>query len=230
MSTNSTAAEPRPSIETLALGDWQTNCHVVHVPTAPGDARRDCWIVDCGQRPQPLFRAIDERGLRPTAILLTHCHLDHIWGIDDALSRYGPLPILCHRLEEAWNGEPMLNLSAFMGLEVRVSPPTATLEDGAVLELAGTRWNVLHVPGHSPGSVAYLHAPSGQALVGDTLFAGSIGRYDFPTSDGAALKRSILERLMRLPDATEIRPGHGPASTIAAERRSNPYVRSPGSW
>jgi glyoxylase-like metal-dependent hydrolase (beta-lactamase superfamily II) len=113
---------------------------------------------------------------------------------------------------------------------VRVTPPDRFVGDGDTLELAGTRWLVRHVPGHSPGSVAYVHLPSRQALVGDTLFAGSIGRFDFPTSDGAALKRSILEVLMRLPDDLEIRPGHGPATSIGAERLQNPYVRSPGSW
>lgn len=211
----------------MPLGDWQTNCHVVFVPD---DAERRAWIVDCGDRPEPLFAEIDRRGLRPEAILLTHCHVDHIMGIDRALARYGRLPIVAHPAEATWNGEPMLNLSAFAGMEVRVTAPEVFVEDDSTLDLAGTRWLVRHVPGHSPGSVAYLHLPSRQALVGDTLFAGSIGRFDFPSSDGAALKRSILEVLMRWPDEVEIRPGHGPTSTIGAERRSNPYVRSPQTW
>lgn len=224
-------SEPRPEIVTVPLGDWQTNCHAVFVPGAANEAeRRHAWIVDCGDRPQPLFAAIDGRGLVPQAILLTHCHLDHILGVDAALSRYGRIPIICHAAEAEWNGEPALNLSAFAGRPVRVTAPDRFVGDGDTLDLAGTRWLVRHVPGHSPGSVAYVHLPSRQALVGDTLFAGSIGRFDFPTSDGAALKRSILEVLMRLPDDLEIRPGHGPSTTIGAERMRNPYVRSPGSW
>ncbi len=227
--SSTSPSEPRPAIITCPLGTWQTNCHAVHVPD--GTDPKGCWIVDCGQHPAPLIAAIRERGLTPRGILLTHCHLDHIMGIDTALSAFGTLPILCHALEREWNGDPNLNLSAFSGgMEVRVSPPTATVADGDTIDLCGTTWSVLHVPGHSPGSVAYLHLPSRQALVGDTLFAGSIGRFDFPTSDGTALKRSILERLMVLPDDLEIRPGHGPTTTIGRERRTNPYVRSPGSW
>ena len=233
MSTSAATSrpEPRPTIVTVPLGSWQTNCHLVCVPGPDGaTAGRPCWIVDCGERPQPLFAEIDRRGLKPSALYLSHCHVDHIAGIDQALSRYGPLPIRCHPIEAAWNAEPTLNLSAFVGMEVRVTPPTDFVEDGQRIELDGTTWEVLHVPGHSPGSVAYVHRPSGQALVGDTLFAGSIGRFDFPTSDGQALKRSIFEVLLRLPDTMEIRPGHGPTTTIGAERRSNPYVRSPSGW
>jgi len=226
---------PRPEIRTFALGDWQTNCHVVRVPGAvePHDPRA-CWIVDCGQRPGPLLEHVRREGLRPVAILLTHCHVDHILGIDDALAAFGPLPILCHAAERDFNGEPMLNLSAFAGREVRVSPPTGTLADGDALELAGTRWTVRHVPGHSPGGVAFVHEPTDGsdpvALVGDTLFAGSIGRVDFPTSDPEALKRSLREILLRLPDGTRILPGHGPETTVGAERRTNPFLQDFSAW
>ncbi|MDZ4830952.1 MAG: MBL fold metallo-hydrolase [Phycisphaerae bacterium] len=221
--------EHRPVVTTFPLGSWQTNCHVVHVPS--GSTPKDCWIVDCGESPQPLFAFIEREGLRPVGIALTHCHVDHIKGIDQALSRFGALPILAHELERDFNAEPTLNLSAFAGSgDVSVTAPTAFVADGDVVDLCGSRWTVRHVPGHSPGSVAYVHLPSKQALVGDTLFKDSIGRYDFPTSDGRALKRSVLEVLMSLPDDLEIRPGHGPASTIGRERRANPYVVRPQMW
>jgi hydroxyacylglutathione hydrolase len=209
---------------------WQTNCFVVQVPDGPDP--KGCWIVDCGQRPQPLLTLIRERGWTPRGILLTHCHLDHIMGIDEALSAFGPMPILCHPLEAAWNGEPMLNLSAMSAGasgEVRVSSPTAFVEGGQMIDLCGSPWRVLHVPGHSPGSVAFVHEPSGQAISGDVLFAGSIGRHDFPTSDPRALKTS-LARLMTLPDETRIYPGHGPTTTIGRERQQNPYVLRPAGW
>jgi hydroxyacylglutathione hydrolase len=209
---------------------WQTNCFVVEVPNGPDP--KGCWIVDCGQRPQPLFALIRERGLTPRGILLTHCHLDHIMGIDEALNAFGTMPILCHPLEGAWNGEPLLNLSAMSpsGVgEVRVSPPTAFVEDGHSVELCGSSWRVLHLPGHSPGSVAFWHEPSGQAIAGDVLFAGSIGRHDFPTSDARALKASLV-KLMTLPNETRIYPGHGPSTTIGRERQQNPYVLRPSGW
>lgn len=238
-------AEARPEITTFALGDWQTNCHVVRVPGAalPHDPR-ECWIVDCGQRPKPLIEHIRRHGLRPLAIILTHAHVDHIAGIDEAMAAFGPLPILGHEAERDFNAEPMLNLSAFAAMDVRVSPPTAFLKDGDRLELAGSRWTVRHVPGHSPGGLALVHIPvrgadaerpseasePPLAIVGDTLFAGSIGRVDFPTSDAEALKRSLREVLLSLPDATRVLPGHGPETTIGAERRTNPFLLDPSGW
>lgn len=234
-----TPNRPRPEITTFALGDWQTNCHVVRVPgAAPPHDPRACWIVDCGQRPRALIGHIRDAGLKPTAIILTHGHVDHIAGVDEALAAFGPLPILAHEAERDFNAEPMLNLSAFAAMDVRVSPPTRLLKDGDRLELAGSRWTVRHVPGHSPGSVALVHgAEAGEtpvlppiAIVGDTLFAGSIGRVDFPTSDPEALKRSIRDVLLSLPDSTRVLPGHGPETTIGAERRTNPFVLDFGAW
>lgn len=229
-------AGPSPEITTFPLGDWQTNCHVVRVPGAkpPHDART-CWIVDCGQRPRPLIDHIRREGLRPAAIILTHAHVDHIAGIDEAIAAFGPLPILAHEAEREFNGEPMLNLSAFAAMDVRVSPPTGFLKDGDRLELSGSEWTVRHVPGHSPGGIALLHGIGRGggppvAMVGDTLFAGSIGRVDFPTSDPEALKRSLRDVLLSLPDETRVLPGHGPATTIGAERRTNPFVLDPDAW
>ncbi|HRP64403.1 MAG TPA: MBL fold metallo-hydrolase, partial [Phycisphaerales bacterium] len=102
--------------------------------------------------------------------------------------------------------------------------PDHLLKGGETLELAGTHWRVLHTPGHSPGGVCYVNDESRQALVGDVLFAGSIGRVDFPTSNPAAMRRTLREVMMNLPDDLTIYPGHGPATTIGRERRSNPYI------
>jgi glyoxylase-like metal-dependent hydrolase (beta-lactamase superfamily II) len=231
-----TGGDPRPEITTFALGDWQTNCHVVRVPGArPPHDPRECWIVDCGQRPRPLIEHVRAAGLRPVAIILTHAHVDHIAGVDEAIAAFGPLPVLAHEAERDFHGEPLLNLSAFAGREVRSSPPTAFLKDGDRLELAGSRWLVRHVPGHSPGSIALVHVDGGPAdppvaLVGDTLFAGSIGRVDFPTSDPADLKRSLRDVLLELPDATRVLPGHGPETSVGAERRTNPFLLDPDAW
>lgn len=222
-------SEPRPRIDARPLGMWQTNCHVVSVPGGPDPT--GCWIVDCGQRPQPLIALIRNAGLSPRGILLTHCHLDHIMGIDEVLNAFGPMPILCHELEREWNGEPLLNLSAMSPAgEVRVTAPTATLADGATLDLCGTQWKALHVPGHSPGSLAFVHLPSRQAISGDVLFAGGIGRFDFPTANPAHLRHSVVEVMMGLPDDLTIYPGHGPTTTIGRERRTNPYVLRPNAW
>jgi glyoxylase-like metal-dependent hydrolase (beta-lactamase superfamily II) len=111
-----------------------------------------------------------------------------------------------------------------MGMPVTVTEPDHTLRGGGTLELDGLLWRVVHAPGHSPGGVLYVHDESKQAIVGDTLFAGSIGRMDFPSSDPAALRLTISEVLMGLPDDMTIYPGHGEVTTIGRERTTNPFV------
>ena len=105
-----------------------------------------------------------------------------------------------------------------------VSEPDNHIKDGDTLSLGETTWRVVHAPGHSPGGVLFIHDESKQAIVGDTLFAGSIGRFDFPTSNADNLRRTISEVLMSLPDDMTIHPGHGPSTTIGHERATNPYV------
>jgi glyoxylase-like metal-dependent hydrolase (beta-lactamase superfamily II) len=129
-----------------------------------------------------------------------------------------------HEAEADFLLNPDLNLSTFVEMNVTTPPAEELLRGGQTLTLGATEWNVLHTPGHSPGGITLYHAPSHQAIVGDTLFAGSIGRYDFPTSDGPLLFKSIREKLMTLPDETCVYPGHGPETTIGQERRSNPFL------
>lgn len=203
----------------LPLGDFQTNAYLIRHAALP----EECWLVDCGMEPAPMIAAIDRRGLRPAGIVLTHCHHDHIAGIDQVLAHYGPMPIACHILEAMWNQTPELNLSWFLGAPSTASPPTVLLEEGDACPL-GEAWRMFHVPGHSPGSIAFLHEPSETLIAGDTLFAGSMGRVDFPTSDPEAMKRS-LSRLMELSDTTQVFPGHGPSTSIGVERASNPFLR-----
>jgi len=208
-----------PHIHPFVLGDYQTNCFVV---TTPGS--RNCWIVDCGFQPSEMLDFVESEGLQPEAILLTHAHSDHIAGIDEAIKRFGNKPIFLHESEAEWCANPMLNLSGMVGTPVSVSPPTDLLKGGETLDLNGNEWRVIHTPGHSPGGVCYVHEPSQQAIVGDAIFAGSIGRIDFPTSSPNDMRHTIFEVLMKLPDDMVIYPGHGPKSTIGRERRSNPFV------
>ncbi len=210
---------PDPLITTFVLGEYQTNCQVV--TTVAGS---DCWIVDCGFEPEPMLDHIAEHALTPVAILLTHTHPDHIAGVDRALARFGRLPLYVHRAEAGYCSDPMLNLSALMGQPITVTEPDHLLEDGQTLDLGPTRWRVVHSPGHSPGGVLFVHDESRQAIVGDTLFAGSIGRIDFPSSDPEAFRRTIHEVVMSLPDDMTIYPGHGPRTTIGHERTTNPFV------
>jgi glyoxylase-like metal-dependent hydrolase (beta-lactamase superfamily II) len=209
----------KPRIRVFVLGEFQTNCFVVTTPDEPA-----CWIVDCGFDPEPMLDWIAAEKLEPAALLLTHTHADHIAGVDAAVGRFGPMPMYVHEAEAGYCSDPMRNLSAPLGLPTKVTEPDHLLHDGDTLELAGESWRVIHAPGHSPGGALFVHDASRQAIVGDTLFAGSIGRIDFPTSDPQAMRHTIQQVLMGLPDDMTIYSGHGPATTIGQERRTNPFV------
>jgi glyoxylase-like metal-dependent hydrolase (beta-lactamase superfamily II) len=207
-------------IEAFVLGPYETNCYLVRRSEGRG-----CWIFDAGFEPGELIERVRALGLTPRALLLTHAHADHIAGVSAVVSAFPGTPVWIHREESRWLSEPELNLSAFMGRPVTCPGPDRGLDEGETLEVAGLSWRVLHVPGHSPGSAAFHCAAAGVAVSGDALFAGSIGRTDFPGCSFEALERSIREKLYTLPGATVILPGHGPSTTIAREKLSNPYVR-----
>ena len=213
-----------PRITPFVLGPFETNCYVVQVP-AGESGERPCWIVDAGFDPDEMIRFIQSEGLKPVAAVLTHAHADHIAGLASVRRAFPGIPILIHEAEADWLGDPMLNLSAMGGIPITAPRADRLLADGERLYLGESEWEVRHTPGHSPGGIALIHEPSHQALVGDALFAGSVGRSDFPGSDPEVLARSIRSRLYTLPDRTRVFPGHGPPTTIGREKRSNPFVR-----
>jgi len=210
---------PTPLVEGFILGPFATNCFVVR---CGGEA----WIVDAGFEPGALIRRAQEIEQRVVRILLTHAHIDHIAGLPRVREVFPDVPVAIHAAERAWLGDSEKNLSAALGEPFTTEPPDETLQDDQTLALGGAEWRVLHTPGHSPGGVT-LHCPdAGVAIVGDTLFQGSIGRHDFPTSDPQSLFASIREALYTLPDQTRVLPGHGPETTIGAEKRTNPFVKA----
>jgi len=220
----STTTHAAPHVQPFALGDFQTNCMIVTSgEPAPGAS---CWIVDCGFTPDPLLDAVREQDLRVEKIVLTHAHSDHIAGLTRARSLFPEAPIVMHELERDWLADPMLNLSAAMGLEITAPSADAFIAHGDTLGIGAVAFRIAHVPGHSPGSVALIHEPSRTAIVGDTLFSGSIGRTDLPGGDFDTLERSIREHLYTLDPETVCYPGHGPSTTIGRELATNPFVRA----
>ncbi|MEQ9453555.1 MAG: MBL fold metallo-hydrolase [Phycisphaeraceae bacterium] len=217
---------PENNLELLrfTLGAWQTNCYVLAAHPDPGSP---CWIIDTGFDPDEMLDAIDTKGWIPSRILLTHAHVDHIAGLGRTRERFPDIPVAIHADERNFLDRPDLNLSAMLPTPITWPPAEDTLHHDDNLTLAdGLDFQVRHVPGHSPGGVCFYQPDSALAIVGDALFAGSIGRHDFPTSDGPLLLKSIAEQLLTLPDETVIFPGHGPESTIAREKQTNPYVGS----
>jgi glyoxylase-like metal-dependent hydrolase (beta-lactamase superfamily II) len=217
-----------PTIRGFALGPFQTNCYVVHDPneTAPDAA---CWIVDASFGPQNLITEVERLGKRLQAIILTHAHVDHIAGIAEVQRAFPGTPVWMHEAEREWLGDPERNLSLGFGQPVSLGGPDRLLGEGDALTLGATHWRVLHVPGHSPGSIALVFdgvggAPT-MAISGDALFQGSVGRTDFPGSSFDELAGSIRTKLYTLPDDTVIYPGHMGMTTIGEEKRTNPYVR-----
>lgn len=206
-------------IDAYCLGPWQTNCYVVRC-----EGLAECWIVDAGFEPQPLIQAVQDGGLTPVKLILTHAHADHIAGIEPMRDAWGDLPILIHDAERDFLTDPVLNLSAGFGIPLTAPPATGSLAHGDVLELGEHRFEVRHTPGHSPGGITLHQAPHAAAIVGDTLFADSIGRFDFPTSDGPTLMQSIRQQLLTLPDETVVWPGHGAETTIGREKLHNPFL------
>jgi glyoxylase-like metal-dependent hydrolase (beta-lactamase superfamily II) len=185
-------------IDRLILGEYETNCYVLR----SSDAAEDCLIVDTGLDARALIDFLQEQKLNPVAVVLTHGHIDHIAG-----------------------AEPQTNLSAMGGMSFRTEPEDFSLDDRSVIEQAGIKLLVLHTPGHTPGGISLYSKDHGVAFVGDTIFAESIGRTDFPGGSMTQLLNSVKERLFTLPDETKVHPGHGPATTIAHEKQHNPFLQ-----
>ena len=181
-------------------------------------------IVDPGGDLERIEAALNEIGATPEKILVTHGHLDHVGAVGELAEKLG-LPIEGpHRDDQFWLD--MLSQQAGMfGFPVpRQFTPDRWLEDGDRVTVGDTELQVLHCPGHTPGHVVFFEPESQLAVVGDVLFAGSIGRTDFPRGDFATLERSIREKLFTLGDDVAFIPGHGPMSSIGEERRNNPFV------
>jgi hydroxyacylglutathione hydrolase len=211
---------PDYTIEAIESAPFAQLCYV-----AWREGRTDALVVDPGFDHRSVIGVLHEHGLRPAVILNTHGHVDHIAGNPALKLAFPEAPLVIGRNETQMLTNPEVNMSSSFGVPV-VSPAADRLvDDGDQVEFAGFRFRVREIPGHSPGSVVYISEQLEPPFVfgGDVLFAGSVGRTDLG-GDFPLLRLGIREKLFALPDATRVYPGHGPSTTIGAERRSNPYV------
>ncbi len=207
-------------LETFPVGPLQCNC------TLLGDeATTEAIVIDPGDEVSRIHNRLVSLGLKLRQILITHAHIDHVGGAL-RLKRLTGAPIFLNE-----NDLPLLEMmaqqAAWLGVPTPdTAPPDERLTEGRQVGLANYPAAVIHTPGHTQGSVCLHFVPLKMVLAGDTLFAGSIGRTDLPGGNSDQIIDSIHARLLNLPDETRVIPGHGPATTIGHERRTNPFLRS----
>jgi hydroxyacylglutathione hydrolase len=207
-------------LETFPVGLLQCNC------TLLGDeATGEAMVIDPGDNIPQILARLAKHGLTLKQIVVTHAHIDHVGGALKLKQQTGA-PILLNQQDL-----PLLEMmemqAGWLGVQTpEVAPPDASAEDHLVVGLKNYPAQVLHTPGHTPGSICLHFAPQKLLISGDTLFAGSIGRTDLPGGEFKTIIRSIRDRLLPLPEDTRVIPGHGSVTTIGQERESNPFLQS----
>jgi len=208
-------------IDCLILGDFQTNCYVVRAD----ETATACVIVDPGLDPDDLLGFLTQHQLQPVAAIITHGHVDHIVGLAALRQQYPQVKVYIHQLDAPLLTDPQANLSILAGMSFATEPADVLLHEGDVIEEAGLQFRVLHTPGHTPGGMCLYAEAEAAVFAGDTLFADSVGRTDFPGGDTDQLLESIRTKLFTLPDNTVVYAGHGMRTTIGREKRANPFVQ-----
>lgn len=211
-----------PTVAALTFNPFQENTFVIW------DEKKECAIVDPGCLDQhekdQLAHFIEQNGLKPTQLLLTHVHVDHVLGNGFVKEKYGLSPIMHEEGMKPY--EAVADYGKTWGFnDIEIVPPASFLNDGDTVNIGDSKWEVIYTPGHCPGEVCFYHEPSKQLIAGDVLFQGSIGRTDLPGGDHALLIRVIKERLLPLPDDVIVYAGHGPSTNIGFERAHNPFLQ-----
>lgn len=209
----------------MTMGVCQTNCYFLY-----REGSFDAVFVDPADQGGAIYDALSERGFKVAAILLTHGHFDHIWGVRELKEKSGA-KLYAYEGERELCGDSGLNVSKQVGRPCTVAGDVDVwLKDGEEVTAAGMICSVIATPGHTQGSCCYYFkaekpGESGFLISGDTLFQESVGRTDFPTGSMGQIVRSIQDKLFTLPDETKVYPGHGESTTIGYEKQYNPYCQ-----
>ncbi|HVP06984.1 MAG TPA: MBL fold metallo-hydrolase [Candidatus Acidoferrum sp.] len=205
-------------VETLTVGPFEVNCYIVW-----NKDTRDGVIIDPGAEGARIAATVKSLGVKILGILLTHGHVDHIGAVTELKELYR-VGLWTGDGEETLLLDPIANASAFLDEPVTTPPPDHKLIDEDVVSLGGIRLAVLSTPGHTKAGVCYLEESDGLLFCGDTLFMGSIGRTDLLGGSTEVLLESIHSKILTLPDGIVCYPGHGPRTTVGAERVNNPFL------
>ncbi|MCB2409937.1 MBL fold metallo-hydrolase [Hymenobacter lucidus] len=210
------------TVSGFTFNAFSENTYLLH------DATGQCAVVDPGcydKAEQQALRAfIEAQGLQVVLLLNTHCHIDHVFGNAFVLDTY-KVPFLIHEADLSTLRAVPTYAPTYGFPQYQPAEPTGFLTPGTPVKFGDTELEVRFAPGHAPGHVVFYHAPTEVVIGGDVLFQGSIGRTDLPGGDYNTLIASIRQQLLTLPDTVTVYPGHGPATTIGAERQSNPFLR-----
>ncbi|MCI6880235.1 MAG: MBL fold metallo-hydrolase [Clostridiaceae bacterium] len=208
----------RVRVSSVTVGQLAVNCWFLI-----NEDTKEALVFDPGDQADKIVQYASEQGVKITAALLTHGHIDHMGGAD-ALRNLTGAKVYALREEEDLLLDAKQNLSVYIARKVVTFAPDEFVHDGQELELAGVKLKVFHTPGHTPGGASYYCAEAGCVFSGDTLFQGSVGRTDFPGGSMLAIVRSVKEKLFLLPDDTRVCPGHGDETSIGYEKKYNPFV------
>ena len=202
-------------VERLEVGPFAANCYLVACAET-----KEAVIIDPGAEGRRIIKRVHDLGLKVKYIINTHAHIDHV-GANAEVKEAFNAPVLVHAADAPLLRSPQASMALFMG-QSKVTPPDWTLEEGDLLEAGTLRIKVLETPGHTPGGISL--DINGVLFTGDTLFAGSIGRTDFPGGSFRQIIKSIKEKLLSYPDDTRVFPGHGPPTSVGDERLYNPFL------
>ncbi|MBD3413232.1 MAG: MBL fold metallo-hydrolase [Candidatus Aminicenantes bacterium] len=204
-------------VEWIVVGALETNCYLVY-----SEDTSECVIVDPGAEPDKIVQGIKSRHLKPTAIINTHGHVDHV-GANKPIKEEFDVPLCIHKSDLKLLQNALQSAFGLM-IGAKKSPlPDRYLKEGDTIELGASHLEVLHTPGHSPGSISLLG--NGFVLSGDALFRGGVGRTDLPGGSWDKLRESINSKILSLPPNTLVLPGHGPSTRVSVEKGSNPYLK-----